>query len=161
MRANVTPFVGNSTSWNAPRNAVDITIENARATREKGYNVETRYDVASVSEIDKGDMAAVVTLVNGKKFRLARNAPAAPRKSREQIVNALSKDVLAAFALGRGSYVGAEWFPSLDAYERHVNANTAPGGRHPVYGEALSVYRIGTRLHALLGYTPTVAYEVR
>jgi hypothetical protein len=150
MRANVTPFVGNSTSWNAPRNAVDITIENARATREKGYNVETRYDVASVSEIDKGDMAAVVTLVNGKKFRLARNAPAAPRKSREQIVNALSKDVLAAFALGRGSYVGAEWFPSLDAYERH-----------PVYGEALSVYRIGTRLHALLGYTPTVAYEVR
>ncbi len=161
MRNFVTPSVGDSYSYGAPRNGVDITIENPRQTARKGRNIETRYDVASVSGIDKGDMVAVVTLVNGKQFRLAKNAPAAPRKSADQIANTLSKDVLAAFVTNRGAYIGNTWFASLDRYVAHVNANAGAAGHHPQFGEALSVYRLSRRLQALLGYTPTVAYEVK
>jgi hypothetical protein len=160
MRYGINTTIGNS--QNGPFNALDLTIENPELTARRGYNIETRYDVDSISNISEGDNTVVVTLSTGKKFRLGRTAPAGtPAKSDTQVQAMLTPAQELAFMKSTGTYVSGVWFGSFNAFKAHVNKNSGQTGVHPQHGAALTIYRVSPRLQAALGYTPVVAYAVR
>jgi hypothetical protein len=118
-----------------------------------GRPKSTRFDV-DIVEWKAGQQVVVRSRGMRQTITLFGQIPQAPRLSREQAIEKLSKQQLAALALGQSTYVGASRVRTLDEAVATVQAQSGGGVQA---GGLRTVTRANPELVQRLGFTPVAA----